>query len=209
MVGKNTPFPYESGINHKKHHNNINTVPSIIQSIKKTLQDKQCSKSTVDVIVNLFQYMEENQWNGACHATSSVLFVVLSELGLDPVLCYGEVACDNTFIFDHSWVEINGSVLDLACYMTLQDGLPVSNPVLFGNDIVAHTLPSLQYGVNGCGLDAEALYVASMSFCDYMDGFPFEKQGLWGVIAKIMPYSDVDIDALRKKYANVERIYRR
>ena len=54
----------------------------------------------------------------------------------------------------------------------------------------------------------EARFVASMPFCDYMDNFPDEKQGLWGVLAKIMPNENVDIDALRKKYANVERVYR-
>lgn len=187
---------------------NTNTALNMIQNIENTLLDNQCSTSTIETIANLFRYMKEHQWVGACHATSSVLFVALSELGFEPVLCYGEVVCGNAFVFDHSWVEINNSVFDLACYMTLQNGLPVSNPVLFGNDIVTRTSPTLKYGISGRGLDMEARLVASMPFCDYMDGFPGEKQGLWGVLAKIIADNNIDIDALRKKYANVERVYR-
>lgn len=208
MAGRNDPCPCGSGKKYKKCCMNTNTALNMIQNIENTLLDNQCSTSTIETIANLFRYMKEHQWVGACHATSSVLFVALSELGFEPVLCYGEVVCGNAFVFDHSWVEINNSVFDLACYMTLQNGLPVSNPVLFGNDIVTRTPPTLKYGISGRGLDMEARLVASMPFCDYMDGFPEEKQGLWGVLAKIIADNNIDIDALRKKYANVERVYR-
>lgn len=43
----------------------------------------------------------------------------------------GEVYDDMFMIFDHSWIELDSKIIDLACAMTLQDnGKPASAPVV-------------------------------------------------------------------------------
>ena len=36
--------------------------------------------------------------------------------------------------FDHSWIELDNKIIDLACSMTLLDGQPVNAPVIFDVD---------------------------------------------------------------------------
>ena len=43
------------------------------------------------IIIKLLDYMSKKQWWGACHACSSVLYVLLSEIGYKPNLYVGEV----------------------------------------------------------------------------------------------------------------------
>ena len=47
--------------------------------------------------------------------------------------------------------------------------------------------------------------IHSLPFIDYMDGFPDEKNGLWGVVQELLGRK-VDIPDLREKYKNVERV---
>ena len=63
------------------------------------------------------------------------------------------------------------------------------------------------YGVMlpGRGIEGETLVVNSLPFIDYMDGFPDEKNGLWGVVQELLGRK-VDIPDLREKYKNVERV---
>lgn len=44
----------------------------------------------------------------------------------------------------------------------------------------------------------------NVPFVDYMDGFPDEINGLWGVIAKVSTV-DFDTQYLRNKYKDVKR----
>lgn len=50
----------------------------------------------------------------------------------------------------------------------------------------------------------ETLVVNSLPFVDYMDGFPDEKNGLWGVVQELLGRK-VDIPDLREKYKDVKR----
>lgn len=49
------------------------------------------------------------------------------------------------------------------------------------------------------------LVVNSLPFLDYMDGFPNEKNGLWGVVQELLGRK-VDMSSLREKYKDVERV---
>lgn len=60
------------------------------------------------------------------------------------------------------------------------------------------------YGVKGNGLDWQALAVINSTFNDYMDSFPFNKKGLWGVVEEILQH-DIDINILKEKYNNTKR----
>ena len=62
------------------------------------------------------------------------------------------------------------------------------------------------YGIDGNGLDIEALIALNSSFNDYMDNFPFHKNGLWGVMEDITN-KKININKLKIKYSNTQRYY--
>ena len=157
-----------------------------------------------DVLCNLNEYMKKKQWWGACHASSSALYVALSELGYSPKLCIGEMLGQGLY-FDHSWIELNGQILDIAISMTLLGGAPVSEPILFGRDIRSGQPPMIKYGVPGRGIEDETLIVNNLPFVEYMDNFPDEKDGLWGVVQELLG-TKVNIPELREKYKGVNRV---
>lgn len=112
-VGRNDPCPCGSGKKYKKcclnQYGGDEDFPLIIGAVLNGGYDKELA----DVLCKLLWRMKSgNGWVGECHATSAVLYVALKELGLDPRLCVGEV--DAGFLFDHSWVELDDKIIDLA-----------------------------------------------------------------------------------------------
>lgn len=179
----------------------------ILNCIKKTTLQSGYSQEVADCLAGMMRYMIDKQLVGACHATASALYVALSELGLHPQLCIGEVLTEQ-MAFDHSWLLVDGKMVDLACYMTLAGmGLPVSYPILFGKNAVTGTPPELDYGAqSGQGLDETTERILRMPFQLYMDCFPYEENGLWDVVARILPH-DIIAAELRSKYRDVKRHY--
>lgn len=179
----------------------------ILNCIKKTTLQSGYSQEVADCLAGMMRYIIDKQLIGACHATASALYVALSELGLHPQLCIGEVLTEQ-MAFDHSWLLVDGKIVDLACYMTLAGmGLPVSYPIVFGKNAVTGTPPDLDYGAqSGQGLDETTERILRMPFQLYMDCFPYEKNGLWDVVARILPH-DIIAAELRSKYRDVKRHY--
>lgn len=173
--------------------------------IREAVTENQSNDKIADLLCNLYRYMNEKQWMGACHATCAVLYVALKELRENVELCIGEVDA-GMFVFDHSWILVDGKKIDLAAAITMQGGLPVSGPIVFDRDIRTGQLSALTYGVYKSGLDSDANMIMSILFGMYMDNFPDEKNGLWGVLKKVYP-GEVDIDSIRKNYSNTERRY--
>ena len=64
---------------------------------------------------------------GACHFISSVFHILLNEQGIENDLCIGEVTQGSQF-FDHSWIEIDGKVFDIAIQLTYNED--INPPVL-------------------------------------------------------------------------------
>ena len=110
------------------------------------------------------------------------------------------------FAFDHSWILVDEKKIDLAAAITMQGGLPVSGPIVFDRDIRTGQSSDLTYAVYKSALDSEANMKMNIPFGVYMDNFPDEKNGLWGVLKKVYP-GEVDIDSIREIYSNVERRY--
>ncbi len=107
------------------------------------------------------------------------MYVVLSELGYSPKLCIGDVYGGDLY-FDHSWIEVDGKIIDLAINMTLL-GAAAFGVITFDKDIEIGNKPILNYGVFGRGIEGETLPVVNLSFVDYMDAYPEEKMdyGMW------------------------------
>ena len=147
--------------------------------IRVAVQNAGYKENIAYVLCNLSEYMKRKHWWGACHARSSALYVALSELGYNPKLCIGEMLGQGLY-FDHSWIDLDGQILDVAISMTLLGGTPVSEPIVFGKCIRSGQEPMIKYGVPGRGIEGETLLVNSLPFVEYMDNFPDEKNGLWG-----------------------------
>lgn len=180
-------------------------IRSKISSIITSLGYKNAVEST---IYNLFIYMIYNQFQGGCHALSSVLYVALCEIGLKPILCIGECEYPNQKPFDHSWIELDGKVIDLAIYLPLDQSVgSFGGPVICDIDILTSQNSPIKYGINtGLPLSEETRFILDCPFSDYMTSFPNEVNGLWTVLRKILPkYYSFNIAKLYEKYLNVER----
>ena len=200
-IGRNDLCPCGSGKKYK--HCCLNNKLNIYDEIAAVVAGEGYDVSVSEVLCNLLRYMKEKQWIGACHATASVLYIVLSEMGLKPTLCVGEVDAQ-TYGFDHSWITVDNKIIDLACYMTLMGGAPASNPVIFDKDVVSKQKPNLTYGIQTVsGLDMETKMVIARPFGEYMQGFPDAKDGLWTIVKLLLP--EVDIALIKEKYKSVER----
>ena len=158
-------------------------------------------------IVNLFNYMDEKLLFGGCHALSAVLYVVLSELGFNPVLYIGECEKEGIKPFDHSWITIDDKIIDLAIYMPLtQIYNSISGPIILNIDAISKCKVNTSYGINtGLPLSDSTLFAINTPFVEYMNEFPFEIDGLWTVAKKISPSISLSIDELVEKYKNTQR----
>lgn len=203
-IGRNDPCPCGSGKKYKQCcllKQNI----SYYDKIRKVFKEAGYQDSMSGFICNLYRYMKEKQWIGACHATCSILYVGLSELGHKPKICIGEAAVP-TFRFDHSWIELDGKIIDLAAVMTLMGGLPLSGPVILDTDIDTGMKSPVMYGIKGSGLDRDALVASETPFAEYMDMYPGEKNGLWGILEHVYPDA-IDVNSIKEKYTQVNREY--
>lgn len=156
-------------------------------------------------LCSMLRYMENEQWRGACHATCSIMYAALSELGYHVQLCLGEVKAATVY-FDHSWILLDNKIIDLAAAMILIGGVPVSAPIILDRDIRTNQKYAFQYGIYRSGLDRETEAVRNMPFVEYMDNYPKFKNGLWEVLAQVFP-GEIDIESMREKYKDVERKY--
>ena len=190
-----------------QHRDNISN-NLICKRIKTISQKNNLSGNVQDILVNLFDYMMTKKILGGCHSLSSALYVALCEIGENPKLCIGE--CYNVKIkpFDHSWILLNGKVIDMAIYMQMNITSTVSGVVIMDIDTTTQEKCCTQYGYEtGLGFGLEAQYLLNTPFVEYMDSFPYEKKGLWTLVEKILPEEyTFDINVARKKYANVKRM---
>ena len=125
-------------------------------------------------------------------------------MGESPDICIGE--CRNKVIFDHSWIVLNGKIIDVAIAMPLIRAA-ATGVVVADIDTANMQKMKTEYGISdGMGLDNLANMITIVKFTEYMDNFPYEPDGLWGVVRKILPDKyPFDIETARQKYANVQR----
>ncbi|MBA2960711.1 MULTISPECIES: hypothetical protein [Ramlibacter] len=105
----------------------------------------------------LLKFVVKEDFVGACHDTSAVLHMLLAENNVPSELCIGEVGVGSRY-FDHSWVEVLGSVFDVAVCMPDYAGEPVGGPVFDGIDLAQGRPSELVYGAEsgeGLGLAAQ------------------------------------------------------
>jgi hypothetical protein len=128
----------------------------------------------------VLNYIHKNDWTGACHASSSVMYLLLREQGIDAKLYIGEVKRDD-IIFDHSWLEINGQIFDAAISNTQIKNIQF--PAVFSNIELStgnSTLSDYSFK-SGQGLESEMEFFSSNTLGYYLDNFPNHPKGLWGI----------------------------
>lgn len=118
----------------------------------------------------LFKYVVINRWQGACHASSAILFVVCKLLGIDAKLCVGEAGLYGG-AFDHSWVEINNKVFDVAIVMPLNIDF-ARGPIFDGFDLTNQIDSDVSYGVYFSGLCDETKTIANNNLYTYFKSSP-------------------------------------
>lgn len=205
-IGRNDPCYCGSGKKYKQCCMLMDK-KDIYTCIKETVELSGYPEIVSDALCNMVRYIKDNEWMGACHATASVLYVIFSEMNYDVSLCIGEVKKEGLPPFDHSWISIDGKIIDIAVIMTMLRGEAISEPIVFDKNVKTKQAYDFNYGINtGIGLDSDTKKVMSMSFVDYMDAFPDEANGLWGVLDKVSPIK-LDKENLRVKYKDTSREY--
>ncbi len=138
--------------------------------------------------ISVLKFIIKNDWQGACHSSSSILALLLAVQNIESTLCLGEVT-DEYIYFDHSWIEIDGAIFDAAVVSTLVNGISYA-PVYRNYDLNNSTPTHLKYGViSGEGYDENAMWIKSIAVSEYMGLFPGHENGLFGfakLIAKSM-----------------------
>jgi len=89
---------------------------------KENLTKAVTSLKESEIIESIFsEFLEityKLDWKGACHESTSAIHILLNEAGITNTWKLGEVFT-NGCLFDHSWIEINNKVFDIAITKTL------------------------------------------------------------------------------------------
>ena len=178
------------------------------RNITRIMDNHNMPEECTKAVLRVYNFMVDKNYFGGCHALSSVLYVILSELGLSPELCVGECQTPRMLPFDHSWITVNDKIIDLAIYYPLTQQInSMGGPVIFGLDAITACTSRTQYGIDsGLPLAPDTELVINSNFVDYMDNFPLVKGGLWSLVMETIPTtSAIAINDLKNRYGKVVR----
>jgi len=201
--GRNDSCPCGSGKKYKQCHlmNNGKTWSQIAEEVAFSHPQKVAIHKTFFLLNDDFK---KNPNPGACHLLSSIMYVLMSEQGIESVLCIGEVQRPNGQYFDHSWIEIDGKTFDLSIQLTLDEGR--NAPVYGGFDLDSGFMTKFIYRFksNGLGFVAERIFKTPLS--DYMDG-AYHSKG-WGLIESVGSSLGLSLKTgeLRERYKDTKRV---
>ncbi len=176
-------------------------------NVKNTVKDNGYDEYLVDTLLNAYDYMVDNNFMGGCHALSCVLYIAMKEIGLSPSLCLGECGFPGLRPFDHSWINLENKVIDLAVFMPLTGIGTCGGPIVLNKDMIDLLPNKVIYGINsGLKFSRETEVAIETPLTKYMDDFPYVKGGLWTVLQNnISVYDDLNIEELKNKYKNEKR----
>lgn len=162
-----------------------------------------------NVYNSLLNYVDANDYRGACHSTSAVMFMLFSELGLKPKLKIGEVYSYHVSkAFDHSWVEVDEAVYDVAIgYPQLSElgGEYVCGPIFNDVDINTGNAAEISFRYRtDDGLGENASVVHQWTLSQYNSNI---EQDIWDMAAFVGANSGMFLSSqnLKFKYGNVMR----
>lgn len=176
--------------------------PNWRKNAEQILSNHPDKSKILNTLFAVLGQIERNDWKGACHATCSVIHVLLSEQGIQSNLVLGEAKKGVAF-FNHSWIEISNEVYDVAIAHSLVP--QYSNPpTIKGHDIDTTQLTAVEYGVNsGLPDDMPTVMVKQLSLSSYFANFPGHPTlGLWVAVldAAHQLGLKLDVKQLQSKY---------
>lgn len=129
----------------------LNVIPAEMTTIEMTINLEKAVGAVPNnevikkIYTSILEFTVVTDWKGSCHESSAVIHILLNEFGIANTWCIGEALVDHGF-FDHSWIEIDNSVYDIAVYKALNEKLR-NGPVINGIDIITNKRTTTAYGV--------------------------------------------------------------
>lgn len=158
-IGRNDPCICGSGKKFKKCCHNWET------EWRQGIENSDCDQTIKNILLVVFDFIQENQFRGGCHMISAILFILISELGYEPIIKTGEVEANN-IIFDHSWLEIDNKVIDLTLMSTLVEDMRLP-PIVMNKSVASGLETTYQYG-KSTNLDEDTQLALSLSIGKYI-----------------------------------------
>ncbi|COF40547.1 Predicted metal-binding protein related to the C-terminal domain of SecA [Streptococcus pneumoniae] len=214
MYERNEPCPCGSGRKYKKCC--INKIENPVDVWKqKAIQlslEINNNKNLVDTYFAVFNHAMRKQWIGACHALSSILYILLKEQGFKPNLEIGFTESSKVpFSFCHSWITLDGFPYDVGLYRShspfqhdINPYLQISAPIFKGIDIESGVVTNISFGVSSDreSIDNNFKRITNMTLVEYMENWPNHKDGLFGETIEIAEKIGLTlkIDDLKTRY---------
>lgn len=153
-IGRNDPCYCGSSKKFKKCHERAGAdqFPQWRETATTVAKLDTLSSSIIPTFFAVLDYIDRNDWAGACHAVSSVLFVLLREQQVPAQLWLGE-ALEVDHALDHSWITVDRAVYDVSIYLQLKDAArsitdPLKRaPVFRDVDLLTGEPTHMRYGV--------------------------------------------------------------
>jgi hypothetical protein len=180
-----------------------------LANAKKLTPKTQSGRLLLNVFGKSLEWIYSKEYRGGCHDTSAAIYILLSELGLSPVLCIGEVKHGQSF-FDHSWIELNNKIYDAAVCMPKVGGVP-SSPVFASKDLTTNKDTELIYGVaSPVGYDGEVKTILHMTIGEYSEFHADDPNKVWNLTKLLGKEAGkkVNVGKIRKKYSSIRRLER-
>ncbi|MCU5681268.1 SEC-C domain-containing protein [Bacillus wiedmannii] len=166
----------------------------------------------VETYFAVFNHAMRKQWIGACHALSSILYILLKEQGFNSNLEIGFTKSSKVpFPFCHSWITLDGFPYDVGLYRShspfqhdVNPYIEIATPIFKGIDLEDGAVTNISFGVpsNRESIDNNFKQLIKMTLGEYMKNWPNQKNGLWGETIEIAERIGLTlkIDELKAKY---------
>lgn len=172
---------------------------------------------SVKIFVEVLSYLVRHQARGACHKSSAILFVLLSELetqlpgeAVEVSLRIGVVRSPDGKRFDHSWVQYGPAIYDAAVCLPLEGGSRTGGPVFASHDLLTGQFVHRRYTeLADVDLDEDAQRVLGWTLSEYADYIAQEGgPSLWEIAVDIGDEVGfpLNAEALRVTYGNILRL---
>lgn len=129
------------------------------ETAKQITEQQGVPVTTLEVFLHVLEHIADEGWRGACHSSSTVLYMMFAECGVESEIVIGDVEAP-AGVFEHSWIEIDGAIYDAAVAFPDLRGEPVGGPVFAGIDLDTGKPTINRYGVGtfeGLSPDTQAI----------------------------------------------------
>ncbi|MDC8832907.1 hypothetical protein [Alteromonas gilva] len=155
----------------------------------------------------VLSWVHENGYKGACHDISAVLYLVLSELGYDCEIKIGEIQLETGAVTDHSWVQSNQLVTDIAISLPNYPG-HIHSPIFQGVALDNNSEITCKYGIAYEGLSQEGKFVLGATLIEYCNDHPNGVDFVFKLASRTLKEAGVRVSALKLKndYSHIKRV---